>query len=113
MLPADDMTEDFEEMPNDDEAALSDKDRHAMEIFECTINCVDEFKSQTLNLHENIVVAKKRLEQQRQSWKHKPERITKYCEKITRLETQGYVEKVDPKEPTTSGNVWHLLHFAT
>ena len=40
----DDSPQDFEEMPNDDEATLSDEDRHAMEIGNRTIKRVDEFK---------------------------------------------------------------------
>ena len=30
-----------------------------------------------------------------------------------RLKTQGYIEKVDPEENTTSGNMWYLPHFIT
>ena len=83
-----------------------------MEIFDRLIKCVDEFKVQiviplrhiTLNLPDNVVVARNRLEQQRrQSLTRKSERIVKYHEKITRLKIQGYVEKVDHEEPTTSG----------
>ena len=95
MLPAEDTTDDFEEMANDDEAALSDEDRHTMEVVECTIKHLDEFKFQissplrhiTLNLPDNGVVAKNKLEQQHQSLKHKSERIMKYHEKIKRLKT--------------------------
>ena len=43
----------------------------------------------------------------------KSERVTKYQAKVTRLKNQGYIEKVDPKELTTSGNMWYLPHFAT
>ena len=29
------------------------------------------------------------------------------------MKTQGYIEKVDPEDVTTSGKVWYLPHFAT
>ena len=32
--------------------------------------------------------------------------------KIARLKTQGYIAKVNPDEPTISGQVWYLPHFA-
>ena len=95
----DDLPRDFQEMPNDDEAALSNEDRRAMEVVDRTNKCMDDFKFQIsvslryipLNLPNNVMVARNRLEQQRQSLTRKFEHIAKYPEKITRLKTQGYI----------------------
>ena len=84
-----------------------------MEIVECTIKRVGEFKFQiavplrhiTINLSNNIMVAKNKLEQQRQSLKCKCDRIAKYHQKVTGLKTHRYIEKVDPEEPMASGNL--------
>ena len=72
IFPDDDLPWDFEEMPNDDEAALSNEDQRAMEVVERTIKCVDNFKFQiavplrhiSLNLPDNVLVSRDRLEQQ-------------------------------------------------
>ena len=64
MLPTEDTTKDFEKTLNDDEAALSDEDRYALEIVNRTIKRVDKFKLQiaiplrhiSLNLPDNILI---------------------------------------------------------
>ena len=71
-----------------------------MEVAECTIKCVDDFKFQiavplqhiSMYLPDNVLRARDRLNQQRKSLQNKPERATKYHEKIMRLKTQGYIE---------------------
>ena len=111
MLPAEDNTEDFEETPNDDEAALLKEDRRTIEVVECTIKRVDNFKFQiavplrhiSLILPDSVLIARERLNQQSKSLQNKPERTTKYRKKIMRL--KSYIEKVDPEETTTTGNV--------
>ena len=45
--------------------------------------------------------------------KRKSDLIPKCQEKIKRLKTQGYIEKVNPDETPVSGHVWYLHHFST
>ena len=101
VFPDNNSQQDFDELPNDDETAPSTEDRHAMEIVDRTIKRVDEFKFQIAvplkhishNLPNNLLVAQIRPEQQRKSLKGKPERETKYADKITRLKKTGLYRK--------------------
>ena len=73
---------DFNELLDDDKIAFSNEHWHAMLIVNWTIKHVDEYKFQitvplrhlTLNLPDNIIQAKNRLNQQRKSdlilWKN-------------------------------------------
>ena len=70
IFPDDDTPRNFEESPNDDKAALSNEDRHAMEVVEHIIKRVDDLKFQiaiplrhiSLNLLDNVLVARDRLQ---------------------------------------------------
>ena len=90
-----------------------------MEVVERTIKHVDNFKFQitvplrhiSLNLPDNVLVARDGLEEQRKSLQNKADRATKYQEKIMILKTQGYIEKVDPEEIfRTSHTVVEIPH---
>ena len=91
MLLAEDDTENFEETPNDDKAVLSNEDRCTMKAVEHTIKYVDDFKFPlkiiplryiSLNLPDNVLVARDRLEQQCKSLQNKRDRAMKYHKKM-------------------------------
>ena len=92
-----------------------------MEIVNSTVKPVNNHKFQiaislrhlTLNLPGNIIQDKNQIKKQRDFLKHKSELTPKYYEKIKRLKTRGYIEKVDPEETLVSGQVWYLPHFST
>ena len=121
MASDEDSQRDFKELPDDDDIAFSNEYRLAMEIFNRTIKRVDDLKFQiagrlcyiTLNLPDNIIQAENRIKRQRETLKCKSDLIPKYCKKIKRLKTQGYIEKVNPDETPVSGQVWYLPHFLT
>ena len=91
-----------------------------MEIVNHMIKRVDENKFQIavplrhfiLNLPDNILQAKNRLNKQRESLKQKSDLIPKFCEKSKWLKTEGYTKKVDPVQTPISGQVWYVPHFS-
>ena len=100
---------------------LSNDNLVAMEIVECTIKHMDQFKFQIAvpfrhihrNMPDTFVQAESRLFRQRHSLSKNSDARRKYVEKIERLRDEGYIEKVHPENYQIPGRAWFLPHFAT
>ena len=92
----------FDEQTDDEELTISNDDRVAMEIVECMIKCVDQYKFQIAmpfrhinpNMQNNRQHAELRLYQQRRMLCKNAEVKSKYIEKIKCLKDEGYIECV-------------------